>query len=257
MLTEKLKDFLDAKVAQYNREGFIENDPVCIPHLFSKKQDIEIAGFFAATLAWGQRITIINNCKKLMGWMDNAPHDFLLHHNEVDRERFLGFVHRTFNDTDLLYFLEFLTVFYRQNNSLEDAFASHIKAADINTEKALIGFHKQFFSLPYAPHRTQKHIATPEKKSACKRLNMFLRWMVRKDEHGVDFGIWKKISPAQLVCPLDTHVHRVATGLGLIKRRPADWQAAIELTEQLKRLDPTDPVKYDYALFGLGVEEKF
>lgn len=257
MLTEKLKDFLDAKVSQYNCEGFIENDPICIPHLFTKKQDIEIAGFFAATLAWGQRITIINNCKKLMGWMDNAPHDFLLHHNEVDREKFLGFVHRTFNDIDLLYFLEFLTEFYRQNNSLEDAFALHITTGDINTEKALIGFHKQFFSLPYAPHRTQKHIATPEKKSACKRLNMFLRWMVRKDKHGVDFGIWKNISPAQLVCPLDTHVHRVATGLGLIKRKPADWQTAIELTEQLKRLDPNDPVKYDYALFGLGVEEKF
>lgn len=257
MVNQQLKDFLDTKVAQYNRPAFVENDPVCIPHLFTKKQDIEVAAFFAATLAWGQRTTIITNCKKLMGWMDNAPHDFLLNHQEHERERFAGFVHRTFNDTDLLYFIEFFTQYYRNHNSLEDAFAQHITADDNSTEKALIGFNKVFFSLPYYPQRTMKHVATPAKKSACKRLNMFLRWMVRNDGMGVDFGIWKKISPAQLVCPLDTHVHRVAIGLGILKRTAADWQATLELTGQLRRLDPADPVKYDYALFALGVEEKY
>lgn len=257
MVTEKLKLFLDNKVALYNNPTFIEGDPVSIPHLFAKKQDIEIAAFFAATLAWGQRVTIINNCKKLMGWMDNAPHDFLLHHKESDRERFLGFVHRTFNDTDLLYFIEVLTTYYKQNESLETAFSQFMGKHDTTIEKGLVGFNKLFFSLPYAPQRTKKHVATPAKKSACKRLNMFLRWMVRQDNNGVDFGIWKKISPAQLVCPLDTHVHRVATGLGLLKRKPADWQAALELTEQLRQLNFEDPAIYDYALFSLGADEKF
>lgn len=257
MVTEKLKQFLDEKVKQYNQPNFIHNDPISIPHLFTKKQDIEIAGFFAATLAWGQRVTIINNCKKIMGWMDNAPHDFLLNHKESDRKRFVGFVHRTFNDTDLLYFIEFLTQFYRANTSLETAFSSYISTYDETIEKALVGFNQQFFSLPFAPQRTQKHVATPAKKSACKRLNMFLRWMVRSDNNGVDFGIWKQISPAQLVCPLDTHVHRVAIGLGLLKRKQADWQATLELTNNLRQLNPTDPARYDYALFGLGVEEKF
>ncbi len=257
MVTEKLKQFLDEKVKQYNRPNFIENDPISIPHLFTKQQDIEIAGFFAATLAWGQRVTIINNCKKLTGWMDNAPHDFLLNHEESDRKRFVGFVHRTFNDTDLLYFIEFLTRFYRSNSSLETAFGNHLNINDKTVEKALIGFNRQFFNLPYAPQRTQKHVATPARKSACKRLNMFLRWMVRKDNNGVDFGIWKQINPSQLVCPLDTHVHRVAIGLGLLKRKQADWQAALELTENLRQLDADDPARYDYALFGSGVEEKF
>jgi uncharacterized protein (TIGR02757 family) len=257
VVTQKLKEFLDFKVHQYNQTEFITNDPVCIPHLFTKKQDIEITGFLAATIAWGQRTTIIANCKKLVALMDNAPHDFLLNHNEADRERFVGFVHRTFNDTDLLYFIEFLTQYYKSNNSLEDAFAKHMDPTDTNTANALIGFNNTFFSLPYFPQRTMKHVATPAKKSACKRLNMFLRWMVRADASGVDFGLWQKISPAQLVCPLDTHVHRVAVGLGLLKRNAADWQAAVELTEQLKQLDPADPVKYDYALFGLGVEEKY
>lgn len=248
---------MDKKVAQYNHPDFIANDPISIPHLFTKKQDIEVAAFFAATLAWGQRVTIINNCKKLMGWMDNAPHDFLLNHEESDRQRFLGFVHRTFNDTDLLYFLEFLTTYYKQNDSLETAFSQFIGKQDSTVEKGLIGFNTLFFSLPYAPQRTQKHVATPIRKSACKRLNMFLRWMVRQDDKGVDFGIWKNISPSQLVCPLDTHVHRVANGLGLLKRKPADWQAALELTEHLRQFNPTDPAIYDYALFSLGVDEKF
>ena len=257
MVTEKLKLFLDNKAGQYNRPDFITNDPISIPHLFTKKQDIEIAAFFAATLAWGQRTTIINNCKKLMGWMDNAPHDFLVNHNESDRQRFIGFVHRTFNYTDLLYFIEFLTTYYKQNNSLETAFAQHISKQDTTIEKGLVGFNELFFSLPYAPQRTRKHVATPAKKSACKRLNMFLRWMVRQDNKGVDFGIWKKINPAQLVCPLDTHVHMVAQGLGLLKRKQADWQAALELTGHLRQFNPADPTIYDYALFSLGADEKF
>jgi len=257
MNKDKLKQFLDEKVKQYNCSGFIENDPISLPHFFTKIQDIEIAGFFAATLAWGQRVTIINNCKKLMEWMDNAPHDFLLNHIESDRKRFLGFVHRTFNTTDLLYFIEFLSVFYKENDSLETAFSNHLSKDDTTIRKALIGFNAQFFSLPYAPQRTYKHVATPAKKSACKRLNMFLRWMVRQDNKGVDFGIWKNINVSQLVCPLDTHVHRVAMGLGLLKRKQADWQAADELTEQLRLFDPNDPVKYDYALFSLGVDEGF
>lgn len=257
MTDSQLHQFLETKVKQYNRPRFIDNDPVGIPHRFTKKQDIEIAGFFAAILAWGQRTTIIANTTKIMGWMDNAPHDFLLHHSEINRKRFTGFVHRTFNDTDLLYFIEFFTQYYKAHTSLEDAFASHIKKGDTDIGNALIGFHNHFFSLPYYPKRTMKHIATPEKKSACKRLAMYLRWMVRQDENGVDFGIWKKIQPAQLVCPLDTHVHRVAIGLGLLKRKQADWQAVIELTNKLKQFDPIDPVKFDYALFALGVEEKF
>lgn len=257
MVTEKLKEFLDLKATQYESPDFIKDDPVFIPHLFTKKQDIEIAGFFAATLAWGQRVTIIANCKKLMSWMDNAPHDFLLHHSEPERIRFMGFVHRTFNDTDLLYFIEFLSWFYKSHSSLEEAFIQGMKEGDENTENALIGFNRLFFSLPDSPPRTIKHIATPEKKSACKRLNMYLRWMVRDSKKGVDFGIWKKIKPSQLVCPLDVHVQRVAIGLGILNRKQSDWQAALELTAALKQMDSEDPVKYDYALFGLGVLEKY
>jgi uncharacterized protein (TIGR02757 family) len=254
---DRIKDFLELKVKQYNRKAFIENDPVCIPHLFSRKQDIEIMGFFAATLAWGQRKTIISNCKKLAEAMDMAPHDFVLHHSEKDLEAMAGFVHRTFNDTDLLYFLSFLQQHYRKEDSLETLFSAPLNAESEHVGPGLKHFHRAFFSLEYAPERTRKHVATPERKSACKRLNMFLRWMVRKDRAGVDFGIWKSISPSQLICPLDTHVHRVASGLGLLDRKQADWEAALRLTSLLKQLDPDDPVKFDYALFGLGIEERF
>jgi uncharacterized protein (TIGR02757 family) len=251
-----IKTLLDSRVEKYNTPDFISNDPVSIPHRFTKKQDIEISGFFAAILAWGQRKTIINNCLKLMQLMDNAPHDFVLHHQDQDLKPFLGFKHRTFNDTDLLYLLYFFQVYYRQHESLETAFTGLTNNIDTQKER-LIHFHNTVFSLEDAPHRTRKHIATPARKSACKRLNMYLRWMVRQDNHGVDFGIWHNIPMSELVCPCDVHVERVARRLGLITRKGMDWQTAEELTDHLRAFDPADPVKYDYALFGLGIEEKF
>lgn len=256
-MDKALKDFLDKKYKQYNRLDFISNDPVCIPHLFSVKQDIEIMGFIASVLAWGQRVTIINKCKELITRMDNAPYDFVMNHQEQDLKKLLGFKHRTFNDTDLLYFISFFAWFYKENESLENAFVKEKRYKGVDSGKALINFNKLFFSMEDFPERTKKHISTPLRNSACKRLNMFLRWMVRKDTKGVDFGIWSKIDPSQLVCPCDVHVERVARRLGLITRPKADWQTAIQLTDKLKEFDPKDPVKYDFALFGLGVEEKF
>lgn len=252
----KLQEFLDRRVDQYERPGFIPNDPISIPHRFHKQQDIEIMGFFAATLAWGQRTTIIRNCLRLSEWMDDAPYDFIKHHREEDRARFLGFVHRTFNDTDLLYFLEFLQDYYQKQDSLEGAFLNEVGKFE-SMEDSLTRFHHRFFSLPDAPQRTRKHVASPAKKSACKRLNMYLRWMVRSNEKGVDFGLWKNIPQSKLICPLDTHVHRVATGLGMIKRKQSDWLTSMELTEFLKEMDPNDPVKYDFALFSLGADERY
>lgn len=250
-----IEKLLNEKYELFNRPNFIANDPISIPHCFSNKQDIEISGLFAATLAWGQRKTIINNCTRLMEWMDNAPHQFLLHHKESDLKRFLEFKHRTFNATDLLYFIEFLSWYYSKYQSLEDAF---VVTEDSETvEPGLVSFHDLFFSLPDYPKRTIKHISTPARKSACKRINMYLRWMVRDDKRGVDFGIWKKIKPSQLICPCDVHVERVARKLKLIQRKQVDWQTALELTANLRKFDPNDPVKYDFALFGLGVEEKF
>ena len=254
---EELKDFLDLKYREYNQPEFIENDPISIPHSFTKKQDIEIAGFWTASLAWGQRVTIINKCRELFAMMDQAPHDFVLNHSDQDLKVFENFKHRTFNATDAFCFIEFLKAFYRQHDSLETAFVAHTDFDHKTVEAGLTGFHKLFFELPDAPQRTRKHVATPARKSACKRLNMFLRWMVRQDDGGVDFGLWKQIKPAQLVCPCDLHVDRVARKLGLIQRKQTDWQTALELTESLRQLDPDDPVKYDFALFGLGVEEKF
>ena len=252
-----IKDFLDEKVIQYNQPGFITLDPISIPHRFSKKQDIEISGFFAAILAWGQRKTIINKCLELFTLMDNAPHDFLLHHREEDLKSLLNFKHRTFNEVDTLYFVHFLSWYYRRFESLEDAFLIGQTGQTDSMESILTRFHEYFFSLPDAPSRTKKHIATPVRKAACKRINMYLRWMVRDDDKGVDFGLWKRIKPAQLICPCDLHVDRVGRKLGLITRNQTDWQTALELTERLREFDPVDPVKYDFALFGLGVEEKF
>jgi uncharacterized protein (TIGR02757 family) len=249
----ELKSFLDQKSDQYNRPGFIEHDPISIPHLFKKKEDIEISGLFAAVLAWGQRITIVRKCKALLAFMDNDPHRFILGHTERDLKVFENFKHRTFNSTDTLYFIAFLKWFYRHYPSLEVAFK--VSPEDPTVENGLIHFRNLFFSLNDYPSRTTKHIATPERKSTCKRLNMYLRWMVRNDSKGVDFGIWKSISPAQLVCPCDLHVDRVARRLKLIRRKPTDWLTAVELTSNLLKLDPLDPVKYDFALFGLGIEE--
>ncbi len=255
--SEKLKDFLDRKVAEYNRPSFIAVDPISIPHQFTLPQDIEIAGLFAALFAWGNRTTIINKSKELMALMDNAPYAFCTGHSTAALKKLLHFKHRTFNATDLLYFMLFLQHHYTHNSSLETAFTRGMGNKDETIEQALNGFHHYFFSLRDAPARTRKHIASPEKNSTCKRLNMFLRWMVRRDKKGVDFGLWKNISPAQLVCPIDVHVARVARRFSLLQRNALDWQAAVELTAYLRTLDAKDPVKYDFALFGLGAIEKF
>lgn len=253
MRKSEVKALLDEAFVYYASTDFIEHDPVQIPHSFRKKQDIEISGFFAATLAWGQRITIINKCRELFELMDNAPHEFIINHSEADLQRLLHFKHRTFNTSDLLYFIEFLKYWYSENESLEPAFSQNIAKGGI--EAALTGFHHLFFSLEDAPERTRKHVATPARKSACKRLNMFLRWMVRKDEYGIDFGIWKDINSAQLICPFDLHVANVSRQLKLVKRKQNDWQAAMELTLELRKFDPKDPVRYDIALFGIGVND--
>jgi uncharacterized protein (TIGR02757 family) len=283
MTFHELKEFLDFKVLQYNRPNFIENDPICIPHQYSKRQDIEISAFFASILAWGQRKTIINKCNELFLRMDNSPYEFMLNHGDEDLKRLLGFKHRTFNDTDLLYFVSFFKHHYSRSNSLETAFLPEdfnleyvqgagpmevelassacmlgdFSTSDLTIEKALNHFRTYFFSIPDFPSRTIKHISSPLQKSTCKRLNMFLRWMVRKDNCGVDFGIWNHIPASALICPCDVHVDRVGRKLKLIKRKQTDWLTAVELTNNLKKFDPNDPVKYDFALFGMGVEEKF
>lgn len=256
-MATSLKDFLDQKVLQYNRQDFIAEDPVCIPHGFRLQQDIEIAAFFAAVFAWGNRTTIISKSHELMQSMDNTPYQFVTQHQPGDLKRLLHFRHRTFNTTDLLYFIAFLQFHYSATESLETAFTRDMQPGDTTVENALNGFYRYFFSLEEAPARTRKHIASPGKNSTCKRLNMFLRWMVRRDSSGVDFGIWRQLSPAQLVCPIDVHVARVARRFGLLQRGAIDWKAALELTAYLRTLDATDPVKYDFALFGLGVVEKF
>jgi uncharacterized protein (TIGR02757 family) len=246
-----LKKLLDAKVAFYNNKSFIAADPISVPHSFTKKQDIEIAGFFAAIFAWGQRVTIINKAKELMQLMDNAPHDFCINHKEQDLKKLLHFKHRTFNTDDLLFFLQFLKHHYLKCESLETAFFPNKK---MTVEQGLIHFRNYFFSYDHLP-RTHKHISSPLQKSACKRLNMYLRWMVRKDTAGVDFGLWKNILPKDLICPLDVHVSNIARQLGLLQLPKNDWASAVQLTNNLKQFDANDPVKYDFALFSMGVME--
>lgn len=248
-----IQAFLDDCVERFNRPEFIATDPVGLPRRFSKTQDIEIIGFWVAMLAWGQRKTIIQKGEALIELMDGAPHDFILNHKERDRKRFLSFKHRTFQTTDTLYFLDFFQRFYKSHFSLESAFAQFLKPDESTVENALIGFHNFFFQSENAPERTRKHLSTPLRNSTCKRLNMFLRWMVRQDDKGVDFGIWQKMKPNQLLIPLDVHVDRIARQLGLLKRQQTDWKAVLELSETLRHFDPADPVKYDFALFGLGV----
>jgi uncharacterized protein (TIGR02757 family) len=252
---------LNKKVDEFNQPFFIENDPISIPHLFSKKQDIEIAGFFAAIFSWGNRTTIIQKSKELMQRMDMSPYEFCLNYDLGGLKRLKGFRHRTFNEDDLFYFVEFFQHHYKTSDTLETAFINKI-VEDSPIEgglvgAALIGFKNYFFSFEHLK-RTEKHVSSPLQKSTCKRLNMFLRWMVRNDKARVDIGIWsKKISPSQLICPIDVHVARVARRLGLLQRKQTDWLTAVELTENLKKMDATDPVKYDFALFGLGALEKF
>ncbi|WP_448138341.1 TIGR02757 family protein [Sphingobacterium siyangense] len=250
-----LKDFLDKKVDEYNQPGFIPNDPISIPHQFSAKQDIEIMGFLASIMAWGQRKTIINKCNELVARMDGSPYDYIINHQEQDLKTLLGFKHRTFNDTDILYFVSFFKHHYQHFESLEDAFlVGQENREEVDLEMALNAFKTYFFSLPDYPVRTRKHISSPAQKSTVKRINMFLRWMVRKDTKGVDFGIWHRLSPKDLICPCDVHVERVARKFGLITLDKVNWNTAQELTANLRLLDPLDPVKYDFALFGLGVE---
>lgn len=251
-----LRDWLNEQVELHNKPNFIQDDPIGLPHQFTQLQDIEIIGFWVAMLAWGRRSSIIKSGQRLIELMDGAPYDFIKNHEEKDRARFEDFKHRTFQPLDALYFLEFLQQYYQQNTSLETAFSEHLTTESETIEAALIGFHEGFFSLPDAPHRTKKHIATPVRKSTCKRLCMFLRWMVRHDDKGVDFGLWKAIQPSQLLMPLDVHVERVGRQLGLIERKQRDWKTVLELTERLRELDAKDPVKYDFALFGSGVLEK-
>ena len=253
----EVKSLLDEKYDYVLIVLISEDDPISLPHLFTKKQDIEIAAFFASILAWGQRKTIINKCKELMAMMGNSPHEFILNHSENDLKDLMQFKHRTFNDIDTLYFIHFFKEFYQKYDSLEEAFLLGKPADSEFMKQSLIAFHHFFFASELAPQRTRKHIATPERKSACKRINMFLRWMVRQDDRGVDFGIWHNIKPADLICPCDLHVDRVARKLGLIQRKQTDWQTAEELTQALRKMDPNDPVKYDFALFGLGIMEGY
>ena len=250
----ELKSFLDEKVLQYNTLDFIESDPVQIPHLFSQKEDIEIAGFLSATIAWGNRKMIIKNSHKMMDLMGNAPYDFVMSHSENDLERLETFVHRTFNGQDFASFIRSLKNIYENHNGLESVYA---KNQELKTmQNSISEFKKTFFEIPHQ-FRTQKHISDPLNNSAAKRINMYLRWMVRQDTKGVDLGIWKSISPASLSCPLDVHSGNVARKLGLLTRKQNDGKALAELDLKLREFDANDPVKYDFALFGLGVFEKF
>jgi uncharacterized protein (TIGR02757 family) len=254
MNKKELKQFLDEKVIQYNQPKFIESDPIQIPHLFSKKEDIEIAGFLTATIAWGKRQMIIKNAHKMMKIMGNSPHDFVLNHQEKDLEAIQHFVHRTFNSIDFTFFIKSLKNIYQNHNGLEPVFAKNIQ--DNTVKNSIHQFKKVFFEIEH-PQRTTKHISDPIKGSAAKRINMYLRWMVRQDQTGVDFGVWKSISPSVLSCPLDVHSGNVARKLGLLTRKQNDWKALAELDLNLRKLDKKDPTKYDFALFGLGIFEKF
>lgn len=259
ILTKKskkvLKPLLDDLYEKYSTPDFIQSDPVQIPHMYDKRQDIEIAGFFAAVFAWGQRITIINKSKELLERMGDSPYEFIVNHSEKDLVNFMDFKHRTFQADDTLYFLHWLQTYYRDNDTLEDAFL-HSNNNQFDSKSSLIHFHDLFFDDPLAPERTRKHVATPARKSTCKRLNMYLRWMVRPNDKGIDFGLWQRIPLSGLMIPLDLHVEKTARQLGLLKRKQRDWQAVEELTEALKAFDPEDPAKYDYALFGLSILEK-
>ncbi|HBU79976.1 MAG TPA: TIGR02757 family protein [Muricauda sp.] len=254
MTKAELKEFLDAKVLEYNHPKFLEDDPLQIPHKFTQKEDIEISAFLTATIAWGNRKSIINNATRLMELMGNTPHDFVMNHTQRDLELLSPFVHRTFNGIDLGYFVTSLQNIYKNHDGLEAVFNAH-QTKD-SMQPAISKFKELFFELPHQS-RTQKHVSDPNKGSAAKRINMFLRWMVRDNSTGVDFGLWKDIDPAKLSCPLDVHSGNVARKLKLLKRKQNDAKALLELDKNLRKLDATDPVKYDFALFGLGVFEKF
>ncbi|WP_163515635.1 TIGR02757 family protein [Gelidibacter japonicus] len=250
----ELKEFLEAKVEEYNHPRFIETDPIQIPHQFSKKEDIEIAGFLTATISWGNRKSIITNANKMMTLLNQSPFDYVMNHEASDLEKLRPFVHRTFNEDDLIQFIKSLNHIYKNHGGLEAVFYKY--SEEFSTQNAIHQFKKHFFEIEHLT-RTQKHVSDPSKNSAAKRINMFLRWMVRDDNNGVDFGIWKSLTPAQLSCPLDVHSGNVARALGLLKRKQNDAKALKELDLALRKLDINDPVKYDFALFGLGVFEGF
>ncbi|MAB49171.1 MAG: TIGR02757 family protein [Flavobacteriaceae bacterium] len=250
----ELKTFLDEKVQLYNNPKFIESDPIQVPHQFSKKEDIEITGFLTATIAWGNRKSIINNANKMMVLLDHAPYEFITQHQDSDLEALQSFVHRTFNGNDFIQFVKSLQHIYKAHDGLEAVFSKYAEPNSL--QQSIHAFKKLFFEIPYL-ERTKKHVSDPLKKSAAKRINMYLRWMVRNDNAGVDFGIWDSLSPSQLSCPLDVHSGNVARKLGLLKRKQNDAKALAELDANLRKLDPYDPVKYDFALFGLGVFEGF
>jgi len=250
----ELKAFLDEKVIQYNNPQFLETDPIQIPHLFTKKEDIEISAFLTATIAWGNRKSIINNSHKLMELMGQSPYDFIINHSEKNLDDLAYFVHRTFNGIDLKYFIQSLKNIYMHQNGLEGIFTEYQKKDSL--QPTISKFKEIFFELPHET-RTTKHVSDPLKGSAAKRINMFLRWMVRDSATNVDFGLWKNINSSKLSCPLDVHSGNVARKLGLLNRKQNDAKALAELDENLRKLDPLDPVKYDFALFGLGVFEKF
>ena len=254
MKKSELKEFLDEKVVLYNTPNFIESDPIQIPHLFTKKEDIEISGFLTATISWGNRTMIIKNATKMMDYFDHSPFDFVMNHEENDLKILENFVHRTFNAIDLQQFIKSLKHIYTHHQGLEKVLLVDKKQTDY--KNAIHHLKQVFFETPHQ-QRTQKHISDPLKNSAAKRINMFLRWMVRNDNSGVDFGIWKTHKPANLSCPLDVHSGNVARKLKLLLRKQNDWKALSELDTNLRKLDPNDPVKYDFALFGLGVFEKF
>lgn len=250
----EMQDFLNEKALQYNHPGFIELDPIQIPHLYEEKEDIEIAGFMAAVISWGKRESIIKSARKIMQLMGNSPYDFVLNHKREHLERMTGFVHRTFNSTDLVCFVRALKHLYLNSSGLEGVFIKHQTGNSL--QPAIHQLKQEFFSVPH-PDRTEKHLPDPLKGSAAKRINMFLRWMVRRDRAGVDFGIWQNISPSKLSCPLDVHTGNVARKLGLLERSQNDARAVAGLDAVLRSFDPEDPVKYDFALFGLGIGENF
>jgi uncharacterized protein (TIGR02757 family) len=257
MLSDKdLFEFLEEKAEKYNNPEYISPDPISIPHQFSKKEDIEIAAFLSATISWGNRQSIIKNANKLMKLMDYSPHDFILNATENELISFKYFVHRTFNGEDCLYFISSLKNIYTKHNGLEEIFTGNTSKDDKNLKNAIIEFRKIFFETA-PPGRTSKHLCNPIKDSACKRINMFLRWMVRQDKRGFDFGIWTRIRMNQLSIPLDVHTNNVGRKLGLLSRKSTDWKAVEEFTNNLRKFDPEDPVKYDFALFGLGIYEGF
>jgi len=251
---DELKDFLEAKVIEFNTIDFIENDPISIPHRYTLKEDIEISGFLVSSIAWGNRKMITANGHRMMDMMSDSPYEFVINHQDHHLDKLAGFVHRTFNSTDFIHFIKALKHLYKEKDGLEGVFDT-FQTKD-SLQPAIHKLHEVFFEIPH-PVRTLKHIADPDKGSAAKKINLFLRWMIRNDNSGVDFGLWKSISPSKLSCPLDIHSGNVARKLGLLQRKQNDSKAVLELDTNLRQLDPKDPVKYDFALFGLGIFEKF